>query len=543
MAMNLTFLYNTKIQNRLLIAFGIAIMLFGVFAGYALYQVRYMKDILEKLHEHPMTVSNCSLKASESVIKMHRGMILYTSTTDSLERQQALKNVLDLEEDVYENLDYVKKQILGAEGAALEAEVRFLFLQLQDVREEIVAAVEKGNLEEARTLTVMKESNQINELESKFNKLKDHALHRAEFFIEDAQHSQTRSQMTMFTMLVVIIAIIVIIAILTSQSILSPLKYIKGLLRRLGRGEQPDEIQAQGKDEIAEMVLTVNNLVKGLKKTAAFATEIGENHLDTEFKVLSEKDVLGNSLIEMRQRLVEFADEEKKRQWSIEGIAKFADILRNNQANIEVLADTVVAELIKYINANQGAIFLLKNEDDAIVEETNSLDLVASYAWGKKKYIKKNILIGEGLVGQCAQEQDTLYFTDVPDNFIKIRSGLGEASPRCILIVPLKFNEELLGVVELASFRVLEEFEVEFVEQLAENIAATISILQINQRTVHLLRSAQEDKEYSKEQEEKLREQTKDAIARQEDMERFSNEQHEKILSLEKEIEQLKLAK
>ncbi len=538
--MNLTFFSNTKIQTRLFIAFGIAIGLFASFAFYSIYQVRYMQEILEKLHEHPMTVSNCSLKASESVIKIHRSMLEYTNTQDSLKKIQIKKDIKREETEVYDNLHYVKSQILGADGIALHAEVYFLFTGLQDIREDIFKAIEEKNYEKAHQLVDIQESRRVNDLESKFNQLKNHALHHAELFIEDAQHIQLQVQITMLSMMCVIITVIAIITFLTAKSILNPLKYIRSLLRQLARGEHPEEVKIKGKDEIAHMILTVNNLVEGLKQTANFATQIGENKLDTEFKVLSKKDVLGNSLIDMRQRLKEFAEEERKRQWSIEGIAKFADILRSNQNDIHKLADIVIAELIKYIDANQGAIFLFNEEDHELVEANNELHLISSYAWGKKKYIKQTIVIGEGLVGQCAQEQDTLFYTDVPNNFVKIRSGLGEANPRCILIVPLKFNEELLGVVELASFKVLDSFEIEFVEQLAENIAATFSILKINQRTVHLLKSAQEANEQTKEQEEELRQQTEEILATQEAMETESRERKERIRELEKELIELK---
>lgn len=514
-------------------------ILFIFFSFYAIFQVKHMKDILEKLHEHPMTVSNCSLKASESVIKMHRSMLLYVTAEDSIQQKHALDDVQSLENDVYENLDYVKKQILGAEGTTLEAEVRFLFLNLQQIREEIITEVKNKNYEKANQL-VLQESNSINELESKFNKLKDYSLHNAEFFIENAQHTQLQVQMVMISMMFIIVTLIIAIAFFTSKSILEPLRYVKSLLRQLARGEHPEKIQVQGKDEIAHMIITVKNLVDGLKDTAHFASQIGENKLSTNFKVLSEKDVLGNALIEMRQRLKQYADEEKKRQWSIEGIAKFADILRSNQENLSLLVDTVIAEMIKYINANQGAIFLLNEENLENEKQVQELDLVASYAWGKKKYLKQKIQIGEGLVGQCAQEQDTLFFTDVPENFVKIRSGLGEGNPRCILIVPLKFNEELLGVIELASFKVLEPFEIDFVEQLAENIAATVSILKINQRTVLLLKNAQDSNQYNYEQEEKLRQQTEEILTTQEAMEKDSKLQQKRIRELEEEIIELK---
>ena len=78
-----------------------------------------------------------------------------------------------------------------------------------------------------------------------------------------------------------------------------------------------------------------------------------------------------------------------------------------------------------------------------------------------KKYLKKRIEIGEGLTGTCALEKQTIFLTDIPDNYIEITSGLGDAPPRSILIVPMKTEEAIFGIIELASFNVFKAHEVQ----------------------------------------------------------------------------------
>jgi GAF domain-containing protein len=103
------------------------------------------------------------------------------------------------------------------------------------------------------------------------------------------------------------------------------------------------------------------------------------------------------------------------------------------------------------------------------------IELVACYAYDRKKYVHKTIQLGEGLVGQAVQEADTIYLTDVPANYVQITSGLGQATPTALLIVPLKLNDTVLGVIELAFFQPLETYQITLVEKLAENMASAVA--------------------------------------------------------------------
>jgi transcriptional regulator with GAF, ATPase, and Fis domain len=133
------------------------------------------------------------------------------------------------------------------------------------------------------------------------------------------------------------------------------------------------------------------------------------------------------------------------------------------------------------------------------------MSMKACYAWDKKKFLNHKIHKGEGLAGQSWQEGDLIYLTEVPQNYIRITSGLGDANPTSVLIVPLKVKRQIFGVVEIASFGQFQDFEIEFVQKIAESIASTISSVKINARTQRLLEESQEMTEQMRAQEEEMR--------------------------------------
>jgi PAS domain S-box-containing protein len=319
-------------------------------------------------------------------------------------------------------------------------------------------------------------------------------------------------------------------AMMLMRAITRPVNFLKNVVVKLGRGELVEEKQTKfSNDEIGEMAQAMDNLVTGLKATTLFAGNIGKGNYDTDFKPLSDQDVLGNALINMRDNLSRVAEEDKKRNWATEGMAKFGEILRSNTNDLTRLADEIVMNLVKYLKGNQGAIYIM---DDVGHGEDPTISMKACYAWDKKKYLNHKIHKGEGLAGQAWQEGDTIYLTEVPQNYIKITSGLGDANPTCILIVPLKVNEQIFGIVEIASFTELKDFEIEFVEKIAESIASTISSVKVNARTQRLLEESQEMTEQMRAQEEEMRQNMEELQATQEEMQRNQSETEGTMLAI-----------
>lgn len=319
--------------------------------------------------------------------------------------------------------------------------------------------------------------------------------------------------------------ILIIVLILVANTLTRPISRITKILHRLSKGEISKDMALELKtgDEIEVMANALNVSIEGLDHKSEFAKNIGEGNLDIDFKMLSEDDVLGKSLIDMRTSLKKAKDEEiqrviddKKRAWANEGYARFAEILRQNSDELSKLADEVIRNIVKYTDSNQGAIFLVNDED----KNHSFLDLVSTYAWDRRKYHTLTLDFGEGLVGACAIEKQSIIITEIPENYITITSGLGESSPKSISLIPLKQDEKVMGVMELASLNVMEPYQIEFLEKIAETIAATIASVKINARTRYLLEQSQQQAEEMLAQEEEMRQNMEELLATQEEMAR-----------------------
>lgn len=337
--------------------------------------------------------------------------------------------------------------------------------------------------------------------------------------------------------LILMIGLVLWIAKTITSPILNTTKALK--LLALGDTESIEELDINTNDELEEMSDSLNQVVEGMRKSESFALEIGEEKFDNDFHTLSDKDRLGGALIKMRDNLSESKkieakrkEEEELRNWATEGIAKFAEILRKDQDNLKSLSYNLMSHLVDYLNVNQGALFVLNNDN----EEEPVFSLTAAIAYDRDKYMNKDIRIGEGLVGRCVYERKTIYITKVPDNYIQITSGLGNANPSCVLIVPCSLNDEVYGVIEIASFEELKPHEIEFVEKLGESIASTISSVRVTEKTAKLLKASQIQREELASQEEELRQNLEEMQATQEDLRRQMDENQDMKDNLSKEI-------
>jgi len=332
--------------------------------------------------------------------------------------------------------------------------------------------------------------------------------------------------------------ILSLVIYIIANSITNPILKITQYLKNLAKGsiDSKMNIQIKSGDEIEEMGDALNKSITGLIEKTEFAQDIGNGKYDTDIELLSEEDILGQSLIDMRDKLKVAQNEEsirkredEKRTWTNEGLALFGDVLRQNQDNIKELAFSIVINLIEYLKANQGGLFLKNNDDKSHIY----FELIATYAFDRKKFNEKIVEQGEGLVGTCAIEKQTIYLTDIPGDYIKITSGLGSANPKSVLIVPLKIEEEVLGVIEIASFNTFENFEIEFVEKVGESIASTLSSVKVNEHTTQLLEKTQQQAEEMVAQEEEMRQNMEELQATQEEAARKTAEMEGFIKALD----------
>ncbi len=361
-----------------------------------------------------------------------------------------------------------------------------------------------------------------NEIIKILAKIKEKQEKLTEQSTEELRNSTANLRIITLVLGLAIIGFGILCAYLLVRNITIPINYIKDVVVKLGRGELVDDNKrAFSNDEIGEMAVATENLVNGLKATTTFAENIGNGKYDSQYTPLSDHDVLGNALLNMRANLARVAEEDKKRNWTTEGIAKFGEILRSNNSDVQKLCDEIIGSLVKYLKANQGALYII---DETIGDEELTMSMVSCYAWDKKKFINQKIHRGEGLAGQAWQEMDTIYITDVPQNYIRITSGLGDANPTSILIMPLKVNDQFFGVIEIASFNKMADYEIDFVRKVAESIASTVSTVKVNERTQKLLAESQQMTEEMRSQEEEMRQNMEELQATQEEMKRQEGE-------------------
>ncbi len=322
----------------------------------------------------------------------------------------------------------------------------------------------------------------------------------------DAKFLQIRNNIFLVTIVIILIVIILSIDILRNTY---DTKAILSIIKEISIGKLPKIKELKRNNELGELHQNVQKMIDQLKNISDFATDIGENKFDTNFKPAGKDDVLGNALVKMRENLLKAqkdADlrqlENMQRNWASQGIATFNELIRDNSNNLEELTKAVIEKLVNYTEANIGGLFVV-NEDD---KNDKYLELKAFYAFDRHKFKQKIIKPGETLVGQCYIENDTIFISDVPENYISIASGLGSDKPKNILIIPLQFNEITYGVVELASFNIFEEYKIDFVEKISETIASAISSAKVNTRTAKLLEESNEKSKRLEQQEIEARE-------------------------------------
>ncbi len=338
---------------------------------------------------------------------------------------------------------------------------------------------------------------------------------------------------------------------LMARYIRKPISEVSGSVERLSRGDVKTTFETDSrKNEITDMFSHMNELSASLNAIVAFAENIGRGNLDVDYQLLGDDDALGKAMLQMRDNL-KAADEEKqkrqeedeRRNWVSVGLARFAELLRSNNDHIENFCHAIISNLVKYIGANQGGIFILNDTTHPVLE------LKACYAYERRKYLQKEIEPGEGLVGTCFLERQSIYMTDIPKDYIHITSGLGDETPRALLIVPLVMNDEVYGVIEIAAFKAFEPHVKEFIDKLAESVASTVSSVKTTIRTQRLLEQSKLQTEELVNQEEELRQNMEEMQATQEELRmreeklnealKSANEAHEESHRREIELQRM----
>jgi PAS domain-containing protein len=261
------------------------------------------------------------------------------------------------------------------------------------------------------------------------------------------------------------------------------------------------------------------NMKEGAKVIARFRAGALDEDLSLRNN-FSENELL-KALNDLRIELKSMQETEKERKWVSDGMASFVDILKADYKDEKNFYDKLLSSIVKYMGANQGGFFLVSEDEQ---EKEKYLALVSCYAYDRQKHLTKRIEIGQGLVGQAYMEGQTIFLKAVPDRYVSITSGLGEATPNYLMIVPLKVNGVVECIIEIASFTEFKNYQIQFLEKLGESIASAVSNFRINENTKVLLKETQLYTEQLRAQEEEMRQNMEELTATQEEMARKEKE-------------------
>jgi PAS domain S-box-containing protein len=268
-----------------------------------------------------------------------------------------------------------------------------------------------------------------------------------------------------------------------------------------------------------------------------FARQLIQDNLEADFALSGENDTLGESLNNLRNTLksdhennLKLRREEEQRNWIAEGSAHFSEILRNFIHDPEQLAFNIIKDLTKYVNAIQGGFYLLDDSDPY----NRFFNLTAFFAYDRRKFADQKIKWGDGLIGTCALEQKIIHLKNVPDSYITVTSGLGEANPASLLIIPMLYENQIYGVIEFASFGKFEPNHIALIEKTADSVAATLSAIRTNLKTARLLEESKAQTQSLTSHEEEMRQNMEELQATQEE----STRQSQRYIVLEDTINQ-----
>jgi CheY-like chemotaxis protein/signal transduction histidine kinase/HAMP domain-containing protein len=274
-----------------------------------------------------------------------------------------------------------------------------------------------------------------------------------------------------------------------------------GLEGKLGGQANVPDVAGTWKALTDNVNQLADNLTTQVRAIADVATAVTRGDLTQQVDVEAQGEVaeLKDNINRMILTLKETTQKNAEQDWLKSNLAKFSRMMQG-QKDLQSVSRLIMSELTPLVGGSHGAFFIAESQDGQPV-----LRLIASYAYKARRHVSTRFRFGEGLVGQAALERSPILLTNVPDDYIQINSGLGEAPPRTILVMPIMFEGEVKAVIELASFQGFSEIHQLFLDQLVDSIGVVLNMIQASMRTEELLEQSQSLAHELQQQQEELR--------------------------------------
>lgn len=314
--------------------------------------------------------------------------------------------------------------------------------------------------------------------------------------IDNNQKIFVFNQFARITLLIVVITAIVsyLLIFIYGSNITNPYIEITKYAKKLSKGNLSVSPIKTQQNDWGELAKSLNKIRECMQKVTKTLNSVADNEKVKPLESENDENEIYNTvnnMLEMlhtRKRENEMRQKEiEKNNWIRENLSDFSELIRQSSESFDDMSRKIIKEIVSILNANQAGLFIISEDENG-----QYLKLIASYAYNREKYMKKRVEMGDGLLGAVAVEKMTIHLSKLPSDYLEIESGTGGAQPKNLLIVPLKFEEKIYGVIEIASFNKFKATEIEFSEKVSEVVASSLSILSINEKNQRLLEHTQE---------------------------------------------------
>ncbi len=431
------FLHKITIRSRIVALFVLSILLFTLFGAFALQRLGTLAELTKTLYEHPLQVSNAALRAQSGIMSIHRNIKDVILSQSQLEANRSIQEIQDDEKEVYRDLALVKELILGEEGKKLAQETIDMFAGWKPRRMEVEELVLKGDKAAALEMHQKNATDLVKRLERQTNELSSYANKKADGFMANAE--EVRQQ----TVKMVVLAICLVTffcfcaAFIVINSITRSLGTLKDKMAAGTSSGVISMVEVEGKNEIADLAVHYNGLVT----------------------------VVGDQL------------------WLRDKLNELGRILSGN-ISFDELTGTGISFVSRTLDACAGVFYLYDRAEAAC-------NLTASYAFVERKFLANRFLHGEGVIGQVAVEKKPIMLKNISRDEACANSGTVSEPPQNIYAVPILFEHELLGVIEIATFEALTPMKKQFVDEAVQIIASQLNISLQNRQIQDLYRISQ----------------------------------------------------
>ena len=433
-------LKSISIRARMVLTLGLILALFAGFAVFSVSRIRKLGEVTSDIYEHPLRVSNASLRAQTGIVRMHREMKDLVLARTGAEQREAIRTLRAEEQEVYHDLGIIRRWILGEEGKMLIEETMDLFEGWEPIRTEVLRLVEKGDKTEAGRVTREEGAKYVARLDRQISEVNQYALRKADLFLQRAVVLQ--SQLLRNTILVItgVTLLCIVIGYAMIVSILPDILTLRDTMAAIVTTGTLAKARIRGKNEITEMARHFNALI----------------------------DKLGDQL------------------WIRDGQAGLSKVLIL-PADYDELADRVVGYVSRYVGAASGAMYECESIQKVCV-------LRASYALVAGEHFSQRYSFHEGVVGQVAADGEPILLPDASRQPAPEETKLLSSIPLHIYAAPLVYENVLYGVIEIAMIEPPAASKIEFIDTAAKSISTALCAAAQKQRIEELLAATRESK-------------------------------------------------